>query len=64
MSQQTTNNFPESIQSEKSVDDFPDREEFDAYIGTQVVLPSKGGDDLVFTKVVSRKRDSDGKVNW
>ena len=46
----------------KTVDDFTDREEFDAYIGAQVVLPSKDGESLVLTKVVSRKRDSDGKV--
>ena len=54
--------LPESTQSEKTVDDFPDREEFDAYIGAQVVLPSKDGESLVLTKVASRKRDSDGKV--
>ena len=46
----------------KIIDDFPDREEFDAYIGAQVVLPSKDGESQVLTKVISRKRDADGKV--
>ena len=46
----------------KTIDDFPDREELDAYIGAQVVLPSKDGESQVLTKVISRKRDADGKV--
>ena len=46
----------------QTVDDFPDREEFDAYIGAQVVLPSKDGESIVLTKVTSRKRDYNGKV--
>ena len=47
---------------EKTLDDFPDRDEFDAYIGAQVVLPSKDGESIVLTKVTNRKRDANGKV--
>ena len=47
---------------EKTLDDFPDRDEFDAYIGAQVVLPSRDGESIVLTKVINRKRDANGKV--
>ena len=46
----------------KTVDIFPDRGEFDAYIGAQVVLPSKDGESIVLTNVTSRKYDNNGKV--
>jgi hypothetical protein len=45
----------------KTVDDFPDRDEFDSYIGAQVVLPSTNGESIVLTKVIGRKRDVNGK---
>jgi hypothetical protein len=53
---------PSSSNNDKTVDDFPDRDEFDAYLGAQVVLPSKNGESIVLTKVTNRKRDSDGKL--
>ena len=46
----------------KRIDDFPDRVEFDVSVGAQLVLPSKDGERQVLTKVISRKRDADGKV--
>ena len=53
---------PSSSNYDKTVDDFPDRDEFDAYLGAQVVLPSKNGESIVLTKVTNRNRDSDGKL--
>ena len=50
------------VSPDKVIDDFPDREELDNYIGAQVVLPSKDGESLVLTRVTNRKRDSDDRV--